>query len=461
MHVGHGDPTESLLHLAEIGPKYCDPVLRSLDFVLDLSEPRVWNNYATGDALMRWSKVASCSVQEIVGDLLPRGLIRQEHRLVTLLMQPSLVRVAISDLPFVLESVASSNSVRELDLAIQESHNHGEIFRTLSKLNLRKLKIDCTRCLGNRNMDPTECILFNPVYISDSQNALARSCPRVRSLGVSCEVITCGMATDFLFVSGLNALEELSIASGFLPQAAISRLSRIPSVFLGFHENTFPLCFDLGWSLSAVDTGGMFLNPMQLERLRGFPRLKSIRCAIPEEAQHLLPGVVSALPGLRTLHVSLEQGQDSDEGFLCYVGGDTEDPQIYPAARKGVMLRTVHAANQVTDLGLTRMRIGLDELREILQLAGSRLERFEFSILGQTEAAPLRIAGVLLLMSICCRSVRHTTYDDCRLISSRRDSDMDLVRTTLRRLRLSVPTVKAWNIDRLARNQVRQLHMAM
>ena len=313
----------------------------------------------------RWMAVMSPELLEL--DL---TLISRKDEAVTLLKEPKLRRVTMSDGTTLLETIAQQKSVRSLHLKCKTEEGVNVAAKILPTMELTELGLTCREMYGVcwfTKLDP---------------KALGPLLQSVRVLHMECD---CDEVVQFdRFISAFANLREVAlnvqVSDNFddlitalrkVDKVKIKNVSKDPAEVIAFAKR-------VGNPVTAIDTrqcsGHLTSAAVDLSDIPYvLPHLEEIWLPLQDGAEDEVP---SYYQKLNSLH--LFWNPERERNRQSYM-------EPYYAPPRGRILQKIRCIPSLTSLGLGRVSIAMAELVEILKSVGSRLEQFVTSLDRQDE----------------------------------------------------------------------------
>lgn len=255
-------------------------------------------------------------------------------------------------------------------------------FEAFSRVRMESLDIECIGVYYGRETCPfTDPSLFGP-----HSNALASSCPLLKTLKVNCSCISSDVHPVWQALPALRSLRDITLQgpeiTTNIPEDALCKLSTLDSVNLQRCSDAHGLALRIGIPVTEVMTDRtQAFSAHQLHALVACPRLRKLSLRLQLGAEEVLPETVKMLPDLKVLNLLWEQSY-------------FRPPSEYDLASPGMLLKAIGVAPKLQELHLTGIRIDLIELTAMLKLLGPRLRRFSTTIVGQSEFPLQRVVGL-------------------------------------------------------------------
>lgn len=291
--------------------------------------------------------------------------------IISLLNEPTLRKVTITDRPKLLKAVQGT-SISDMTVAMENSNAPQLLLDTLQTLNLHTLALHCASsssevcCIGREDQLTPEDI--------------GERCPELACIEIECY---CDMSVshDFnaLFASRIPSLRHVTIHTQPSKHVA-ARLATFDSVRVNIPFSNNPIDgFLIANQFPTVVTelvlGWTWLNAEQVRAIAQYPNLKRLKCGLFGGAEVALVDVCRAAPSLHTLQ--LDWNHES--------GGKRGPYNDFKIVSRGALLRLVESAPSLANLSLCHVKIPAAELHALLRYIGSRLESLEISAVFESE----------------------------------------------------------------------------
>lgn len=435
LHVSDGGhPTESALSLARTSPKLCAAVRGTIAPKFELPYPFYFAgptgsqgsiSHQSASWAVKWltdSDYASAwlaLIKEFVVEIAIRTKYSKRLEIVEhLLKSPTLQRVHLFDKRTLFAAIGQSRSIRELHLFLRSRKYGPNLFEALSRLNLEKLSTECKACDSPRSCPFRDTSQFNSGY-----NALAVSCPNLKSLKMWCTLDAESGERDgstapvWRIFPELPTLQELTF-NGEAPEQAIPKLRKLQGVGISWATGAYQTAMRVGTPMMEFVTETA-LDAEQIRGLTRCPRLKKIAFEVKNGADVVLADTFRKLPSLADISLQWENRDECEHG-------DLENHNCYVDAVPGAMLSAVQAAPNLSVVSLLFVRVPLEELQNILSSAAERLTEFMTCIGDQDEAPCERLEELLYTAVKNNPGVR--SFQFCDMVPYRLESDADVDR---------------------------------
>lgn len=424
-HVCHRNQSLDGLALAKTSPALRRATIAALGHRLVIHDKRSLSDLFFAPKKGNWDTATTRKWISVMGEDLKEidqqylRTLGSRHPLrftLSIFSLPNLRVAQITDHPAHLAAVAHSSSIQELSIAFRGYTSATEVFRTLSKLPLQKLKTGCPEIADRR--PNYQCPLQDPEVTRLA--LISESLPRLDSIDVS----TCGCYnrsddTVWRNLGSLNSLREVTFlwfdGADRFSQEVITFLSGLDSVRIICSPFAHDLAVLIGAAVTVISYPHGYISLLiqnggftaaHVRDLQNLPRLKNLSLHIIQGAEEELPEVVRKLPELTDLDLVFVQSALESRERCQYSGS------LFATASPGTMLRTVQAAPHLSTLCVGQVRIRLVELDMILKSIGARLRSFETSICDQEESPFDRLEALVLTAAKYNVEVREFWVDD-------------------------------------------------
>lgn len=401
-YVCTGKQTPSALSLAEASPAQQAHIISALSGHLELCCDA---RYLNEDSEKRWAKLFSHDIKTLTLHRFFSLDIAVPELPHMLFNTSTLLAAEVWNEPDFLGAVAKAPSLRRLKVSFKDSSSAHVLFETLGKLDLSELDLHCA------GWGSASCPFRELQSAGKSGDRLSRCCSNLATLRMHCD----HGCHPWPFITALPTLRTVTVSSKDslkIPKTAhevFPLLRAMGSVEIRGGSNSFWLASKLGSVVTCLVTTETLGTP-QVAQLAALPCLEEVGCGFTENNEELfIDSLQPSLPSLRSIR-------------LAWAPPKIWSPRKYEwnvarfsSVASNVMLRMVQSCPLLSKLDLLYVRIGVTELRAILEHIGPRLERLWISIVDQDEPPFDRLELILQSLSLCSPGIRSLVLEKERI----------------------------------------------
>lgn len=320
-----------------------------------------------------------------------------------ILTAPTLRCASIIDDIFPLRAIASSNSIRELEVRVQGYPREAGIAQELllqifSTLNLTKLRLIC--CVER---EVTSCPFIEAQYLDPHRDDFPSCFSTLQTLDIDCARAKIGDCDPtWRIFPALTSLRDLGF-HGELPDGTLLRTQALETVRVKSGLKANEVAISIGAPVKELHMKSA-LSSAQLKGLETLSNLNILSLQMSPEDDETLSDLLSKLPELRSLDLCW------DPPSFCNHGRDDVHTPCYAMPSPRRTFRAIEKTKSLQELKLRDVRLSRLELLDILEHVGTNLKVFWISISDQDETQLDRLEALLY-----CAAVKNPGLCDFRI----------------------------------------------
>lgn len=378
----------SCLHrLAAISPKQQAAVLSVLSYRLC----SIYYDTSLEDAHFAWTQIFKLRVRELVLCTHQRG--NPPSKLAKLLMAPTLQKASIPSTPSFLQDLSQANSVRAVELYLENETKWKLIFAALDSIDIRELRLLCSATVEEH------CKIAETMR-EEGVNVLSARYPSLTTLGIKCRcLLTVAEGEDprqqWTILRDFKSLRKISISFD-VPDEGLPVLKALESVEVFDVESPCSLAGRIGAPVTAMvnwvhggcpQSGINWCTVDDIALLAPCSRFSALALRLCDDAEAALPSI----------------GMDLECLSMTWM---RDDKRPYYEPMPGSMRHLVRSFPNLRELDLVHARIAGDEFCAILEFLGTHLESLGLSVCRQDVPPIAYLIEVPKTLTDGCQSLR-------------------------------------------------------
>lgn len=393
-YLSCGNPTQDALHLAETSPHLRNAVITTLAY--KYVSVNSW--YYSQDVVKRWAVLFGSELRDLT-ILQPRCSDQDAYEL--MLNSASLETARLQDTTYAMHHHLISKQITNLTIMLTDVLPH-LLFSSLPSPRVRDLTLSCAHSIKGDSDDMTCAI--ETLCDWDGAQFITDAFPNLEAIELRCQC-NCDKNLLWELLALLPNLQHIRLDDAHIPDKMLHRVSKLRSVKLGNLKYNFEVAAMVGTPLRSLQATSEPLEAIYFNETAAWSGLESINIAVDRGSEEAFLSVIPLFSeSLHTLRLSR-----SSCDYMDVVVREEEGLPLEP--KRGTWLEMVKKLPHIQHLGLTWIKINLDEVVAIIKQMGERLKTLDITLEIQSEHYLIRLEQVLLTAAIHCPSLRKLNVD--------------------------------------------------